>query len=87
MANRVYYILFDSYEQALEAREGLLDEGVDNRIAPAPYSLLGVVSCGMALLLKEEAERAEQVLKERKLVYHAIVPYEGALNPKRDRYC
>lgn len=47
-----WYILFENYEQGL-ALHALLDgAGVQNRIAPAPRSIQGELSCGMSLLLE-----------------------------------
>ncbi len=49
-----WYILFDNYEQGL-ALHALLDEdGLDNRIAPAPRCLKEAAACGMALLIGPE---------------------------------
>ncbi len=88
MARRVYYVLFENYQQGLALRQILLEEGVENRIAPAPYALLGEVSCGMALLIEAaDIDRAKAVMDQRQAVYHAVVPLDNQLDGKRDRYC
>ena len=88
MSKTVYYILFENYQDGLKLRDELLKENIDNRIAPAPYALLGEVSCGMALLIMpEEVERAKNFLKKTKAKYHSIVPLENQLQSKRDKYC
>ena len=46
-----YYILFENYEQGLALHDLLTQNGLKNRIAPAPRAIQGKLSCGMSLLL------------------------------------
>ena len=88
MADIGYYVLFDNHEQALALREELLAAGIENRIAPAPYALLGEVSCGMSLLLTADVfEAARSFLADRPTAYHSIAALENPIQAKRDTYC
>lgn len=88
MPKVLYYILFNGYEEALSAREALNADSIPNRIAPAPYALLGEVQCGVSLLLEDGVqEAAKNCLDTHEMTYHAIVAYDGGLNPHRDTYC
>lgn len=88
MADIAYYILFENHGEALALREELLAAGIENRIAPAPYALLGEVSCGISLLIKEDAiEAVRNFLADRPESYHSIAELENPIQPKRDRYC
>ena len=83
-----YYILFANYEQGLALHELLDNAGVTNRIAPAPRSIQGDLSCGMSLLLlPQDLESAKACIEANNAAYHAIVPLEGQLKSHRDRYC
>lgn len=83
-----YYILFANYEQGLSLHDLLDQAGVPNRIAPAPRSIQGELSCGMSLLLRPEAlEDAKNCIWRHNAAYHAIVPLAGQLHARRDRYC
>ena len=83
-----YYILFENYDQGLALHDLLDSAGVANRIAPAPASARGSLSCGMSLLLRpEDIEAAKQVIRMNNAAYHSIVPLEDQLKPRRDRYC
>lgn len=88
MPNIAYYILFENHQQALALRDALLEAGLENRIAPAPYALLGEVSCGISLLVKKETIAAVKAfLEDRPTAYHSIAALENPIQPKRDQYC
>jgi len=83
-----YYILFKNYEQGLALKEILTADGIKCRIAPAPRAIQGELSCGMSLLLEpEELEAAKRSIALHEAAYHAIVPLEGQIQSRRDRYC
>ena len=83
-----YYILFENYEQRLALHDVLDSDDIPNRIAPAPRAIQGELSCGMSLLI--EPAHIEQVrlsIEKHQAEYHTIVPLEGQVKPKRDKYC
>lgn len=83
-----YYILFANHEQGLALHNLLTEDGVSNRIAPAPRAALGELSCGMSLLIEPEwIERAMQSIKLHQAEYADIVPLENQIKPHRDKYC
>ena len=83
-----YYILFDNYEQGLALHDMLDEAGVTNRIAPAPAAARGRLCCGMSLLVEADMiNRARDVMRESKAAYHSVVPLEGQLQARRDKYC
>lgn len=83
-----WYILFANYEQGLALRDLLLKEGIKNRIAPAPRAIQGELSCGMSLLIEPaELEAAKACIQAHQAPHHAIVPLEGQIKARRDRYC
>lgn len=83
-----YYILFENYEQGLALHDVLDSDDIPNRIAPAPRAIQGELSCGMSLLI--EPAHIEQVrlsIEKHQAEYHTIVPLEGQVKAKRDKYC
>ena len=83
-----YYILFDNYEQGLALHDILDEAGVTNRIAPAPAAARGRLCCGMSLLVEADMiDRAREVMREREAAHHSVVPLEGQLQARRDKYC
>lgn len=83
-----YYILFANYEQGLSLHDLLDQEGIPNRIAPAPRAIQGELSCGMSLLIQPEAlEAAKDCILHHHAPHHAIVLLAGQIKPRRDRYC
>ena len=83
-----YYILFENYEQGLALHDVLDFDDIPNRIAPAPRAIQGELSCGMSLLI--EPAHIEQVrlsIEKHQAEYYTIVPLEGQVKPKRDKYC
>ena len=86
--NNRYYILFANYEQGLALRDILLNDGVENRIAPAPRAIQGDLSCGMSLLIEPEyLDAAKRSIEALGAQYHRIASLEGQIRPGRDRYC
>lgn len=83
-----YYILFENYEQGMALHELLSANSVKNRIAPAPRVLQGSLSCGMSLLIEEEAlKAARDCIEKYHPAYHSIASLEGQICSHRDRYC
>ena len=83
-----YYILFENYEQGLALHDLLTQNGLKNRIAPAPRAIQGKLSCGMSLLIEpEELEAARACIAENHAEYYDIVPLEGQIKARRDQYC
>lgn len=83
-----YYILFANHTHGMALHELLTTAGIPNRIAPAPRSIQGELSCGMSLLVKpEDIEAAKICIERSKAQYHAIVPLAGQMKTRRDRYC
>ena len=83
-----WYILFRSYEQGLHLLDLLRQDGIKARIAPAPRAIQGELSCGMSILLEPDALKAAKAcIEKHKAPHHAIVPLEGQIKAKRDRYC
>lgn len=88
MDNLRYYILFANYEQGLALRDILLKDNIPNRIAPAPKSIQGDLTCGMSLLIEPKfIEKTKQSIEINKAIYHAIIPLENQISSKRDKYC
>ena len=88
MADARWYILFDNYEQGL-ALHALLDEhDLPNRIAPAPRCLKEAAACGMSLLIAPDViDAVRACIEAHHGEYRVIVPLEGQLQSRRDRYC
>ena len=83
-----WYIMFVNYEQGLALRDLLLKHSVKNRIAPAPRSIQGELSCGMSLLIEDaDMEGVLDCIVEQKGEYHSIVPLAGQMRSHRDKYC
>ena len=83
-----YYILFANYTHGMALHDLLTAAGITNRIAPAPRSIQGELSCGMSLLVKpEDIEAARACIERNKAQYHDIVPLAGQIKSHRDRYC
>ena len=78
-----YYILFENYEQGLSLHDVLDSDDIPNRIAPAPRAIQGELSCGMSLHI----EQVRLSIEKHQAEYHTIVPLEGQVKPKRDKYC
>ena len=83
-----YYILFQNSTQGLELKELFTAAGIKSRIAPAPRSIQGELSCGVSLLVEEEyIAAARACIEEHQAPYHDIVPLAGEIRPGRNRFC
>jgi len=83
-----YYILFDNYTHGMALHDLLTTAGIPNRIAPAPRSIQGKLSCGMSLIVKPaDIDAARACIEKNKAQYHDIVPLAGQIKSHRDRYC
>ncbi|MCQ4814041.1 DUF3343 domain-containing protein [Cloacibacillus evryensis] len=83
-----YYILFANYEQGMSLHDLLSQNGVKNRIAPAPRAIQGKLSCGMSLLIEpEDIDAAEICIRDNRAEYYDIVQLAGQIRPRRDKYC
>ena len=83
-----YFIIFDTYEDAMAMHDSLDDSQIVNKISPAPLDLVEGVCCGVSLMIMpDDKEKLDLFLNSSKLKYEKIVKAERNLNPKRDRYC
>ncbi len=83
-----YYILFANYTHGMALHELMLADGIPHRIAPAPRSIQGELSCGMSLLVNpEHIEAARACIERHGAPHHGIVPLTGQIFSRRDRYC
>ena len=83
-----WYIMFVNYTQGMSLRDLLVAHGIRNRIAPAPRSIQGELSCGMSLLIEDaDIEAALTCIVENKGEYHSIVPLTNQIKSRRDKYC
>lgn len=83
-----YYILFKTHEQSMALHQLLDEAGIPNRIAPAPRCLQGELSCGVSLLIHpDDLDQAKACIADHQAEYYDILPLEGQLKAKRDRYC
>ena len=83
-----YYILFENYEQGLALHDLLTQNGLKNRIAPAPRAIQGKLSCGMSLLIEPDLiDAVRACIDEHHGEYYDIVPLEDQIRARRDRYC
>ena len=83
-----YYIIFDTYEEAMAMHDDLDKSSIGNKISPAPLDLVEGVCCGVSLMIEpSDKETIDKYLKETKLKYLKFVKAERNFKPKRDRYC
>lgn len=83
-----YYILFENYTHGMALHELMLAEGIPHRIAPAPRSLQGELSCGMSLLvMPKDIEVAKDCIERHGAPHHGIASLAGQLMARRDKYC
>lgn len=83
-----YYIIFDTYEDAMAMHDDLDKLTIDNKISPAPLDLVEGVCCGVSLMIQpEDEDRIDQYLLSTKLKYMKFVKADRTFNPHRDRYC
>ncbi|NCB30845.1 MAG: DUF3343 domain-containing protein, partial [Clostridia bacterium] len=66
----------------------LLGENISNRIAPAPRTIQGELSCGMSLLIEpKDIEAARACIEAHGAPHHSIVPLANQMKSHRDQYC
>ena len=83
-----YYILFENYTHGLALEKLLKAAGIKARIAPAPRSIQGKLSCGMSLLvLPEDIEAVRRCIEENQAEYYDIVPLPCQIRPDRNAFC
>ena len=83
-----YYIIFDTYEDAMAMHDDLDKLMIDNKISPAPLDLVEGVCCGVSLMIMpSDKERIEEYLNKTKLKYMRFVKADRTFKPNRDRYC
>ena len=83
-----YYILFENYEQGLALHDLLTQNGLKNRIAPAPRAIQGKLSCGMSLLIEADIiDVVRDCVAAHQAPHYDIVPLEGQIKSHRDKYC
>ena len=83
-----YYILFENYEQGLALHDLLTNNGLKNRIAPAPRAIQGKLSCGMSLLIEADIiDEVRACVAAHQAPHYDIVPLEGQIKSHRDKYC
>ncbi len=83
---KVYYILFDSHEQAVRLHGTLRQAGFSTAISPTPRQVS--VCCGVSLMVPEnEIERVRTYLADHSCVYKSVERVEQEFNARRDVYC
>lgn len=83
-----YYILFVHYDQGMRLHDLLDENGIENRIAPAPREIQGKLGCGMSLLIRpEHIEATRECIRRNQADHHDIVALKGQLKSRRDKYC
>ena len=82
-----YYVLVETYTQAMAIQEKLREGNIPSRITPTPHDIQGIVGCGVAiLLLPDRVISAKACIAEAGLPYHSIVPLVCQINPRRDKF-
>ena len=83
-----YYILFANYTHGLVLQEILKREHIPSRIAPAPRSIQGELSCGMSLLIaSEHIEAVRDCVERHQAKFVRIVGLPCQIQPGRNRFC
>lgn len=83
-----YYIIFDTYEDAMAMHDDLDKLTIDNKISPAPLDLVEGVCCGVSLMIMPcDKEKIDTYLKDTKFKYMKFVKADRTFKPNRDRYC
>jgi len=81
-----YYVLFHNHMEGMQLYDSLRKLGVFTRISPAPR--VASVSCGMSLLVEEDAiEKVRRAIEETGQEYERIVKLPCQIDPRRDKYC
>ena len=83
-----YYIIFDTYEEAMAMHDDLDKSSIGNKISPAPLDLVKGVCCGVSLMIEpSDKEKVDKYLSATKLKYLKFVKANRTFKPNRDRYC
>ena len=88
MDNFHYFILFDTYEDAMAMHDSLDKSLIVNKISPAPLDLVEGVSCGVSIMISpKDKEKLDKFLINTEMKYQKVIKAERTLKPFRDRYC
>ena len=83
-----YFIIFDTYEDAMAMHDALDEIDIVNKISPAPLDLVEGVCCGVSLMIQpRDKEKVDEFLVLSNLKYEKFIKAERTFKPKRDRYC
>lgn len=83
-----YYIIFDTYEDAMAMHDALDAKGIENKISPAPLDLVEGVCCGVSLMIVPvDKDNVDTFLHNTNLKYEKFIMAKRTFVPKRDRYC
>ena len=83
-----YFIIFDTYEEAMAMHDDLDKSSITNKISPAPLDLVSGVCCGVSLMIMpSDKEVIDKYLQKTNLKYMKFVKAERTFKPKRDKYC
>lgn len=83
-----YFIIFDTYEDAMALHDELDKASIENKISPAPLDLVEGVCCGVSLMIEpSDKEMVDKYLKDTSFKYMKFVKAYRTFNSKRDRYC
>lgn len=83
-----YYIIFDTYEEAMAMHIALDNSSINNKISPAPLDLVSGVCCGVSLMILPcDKEIVDEFLDNTNLKYSKFIKANRTFKPKRDRYC
>lgn len=79
-----YYVLVETYTQAMRIQELMREGNIPSRITPTPHSIQGFVGCGVAILLQpEHLEKAKAYMEEHHAEYARIEPLPCQIDPRR----
>ncbi len=82
-----YYLLVDTFTEAMEIQKLMREGDIPFRITPTPHSLQKIAGCGVAvLLLPEHLEQAKKHIEANNAKYNSIIPLECQINPRRDKF-
>ena len=83
-----YYIIFDTYEDAMAMHDELDKASIENKISPAPLDLVEGVCCGVSLMIQpSDKDKIDTYLKSTGFKYIKLVKANRSFKPNRDRYC
>ena len=83
-----YFIIFDTYEEAMAMHDDLDKASINNKISPAPLDLVEGVCCGVSLMIMpKDKVIIDKYLKETNNKYLKLVKAERTFKPNRDKYC